>query len=169
MPMAISANWGGFGGGLRCCNLTESNRSVNKHWWWLEKWRRWAFYGLQRPLERRFSDKTSLSGRSSCPKASKFCNGSEHTVLSLNPKKFRSRYGILSPYSRLLAGHWGPQGAAQKKRPLRILFPGQKCNKISEINGCLVAGRPGLAVFNVYELSSLVDIHRIVHNSSQWH
>ena len=99
---------------------------------WKKKWRRWAFYGLQRPLERRFLGKTRTFRPNELPQGFEILQRLGTQLLSLNPKKLQILVWDFEPLFKVTSGSLGSATGVSKNG--RILFPGQKCNKISEMD-----------------------------------
>ena len=91
MPMAISANWAVLAAlFMNYDAATTPDRSLtNTGGVWKKKWRRWAFYGLQRPLERHFLGKTRTFRPNELPQGFEILQRLGTQLLSLNPKKLQ--------------------------------------------------------------------------------
>ena len=136
MPMAIPANWAVLAALFMVYDAaTTPNRSVNKHWWCLEE--KMASLcilcpSVQRPLERRFLGKTRTFRPNKLPKGFEILQRLGTHLLSLNPKKIQILVWDFEPLFKVTSGSLGSATGDSKNG--RILFSGQKCNKISEMD-----------------------------------
>ena len=103
---------------------------------WKKTWRRWAFYGLRKPVERRFSGKTRTFRANELPQSFEILQRPRTHLLSLNPKKLQILVWDFEPLFKVTSGSLGSATGDSKNG--RILFSGQKCNAISKIDAlCL--------------------------------
>ena len=83
---------------------------------WKKKWRRWAFYGLQRPLERRFLGKTRTFRPNELPQGFEILQRLGTQLLSLNPKKLQILVWDFEPLFKVTSGSLGSATGVSKKR-----------------------------------------------------
>ena len=74
---------------------------------WKKTWRRWAFYGLRRPLERRFSGKTRTFRANELPQSFEILQRLRTHLLSLNPKKLQILVWDFEPLFKVTSGSLG--------------------------------------------------------------
>ena len=107
---------------------------------WKKKWRRWAFYGLQRPLERRFLGKTRTFRPNELPQGFEILQRLGTHLLSLNPKKLQILVWDFEPLFKVTSGSLGSATGVSKKRTYFI----RRTKMQQDLpNGCVVSAAGG--------------------------
>jgi len=105
---------------------------------WKKTWRRWAFYGLRKPVERRFSGKTRTFRANELPQSFEILQRLRTHLLSLNPKELQILVWDFEPLFKVTSGSLGSATGDSKKRTYFI--QGTKMQRDLQ-NGCPVTTR----------------------------